>query len=330
MPLYTFRALANGLHTDHPVPDLPFVDDSHIPVEDPEAIEATGRHHGTDMWGRFDHVRRFGGWVAFTTHPVRHDLGWVVRWHPGHGRSVLLYRDDDVASVYEDFQGPALLFRAGGYWWDGTTWYRPDQVWDTAAEDWYHRLVPSAATVTAADMLAAAAADADRGKVVAIGAAGPGMAPSGRWRDDLARWARERPAGSLRDSVVNLTAPELAADQMVGAAELAETGGIGASTLRAYIARGEADVPAAGLPQRPQPVGAAGRRGLGRSPAAVPRGNRAGRVRRAGQRTASAWARRPAEPVLRLDLHALVGTPRRPQALGPAVAHRDSRPRSRR
>jgi len=244
MPLYTFRALANGLHTDHPVPDLPFVDDSHIPVEDPEAIEATGRHHGTDMWGRFDHVRRFGGWVAFTTDPVRHDLGWVVRWHPGHGRSVLLYRDVDVASVYEDFQGPALLFRAGGYWWDGTTWYRPDQVWDTAAEDWYHRLVPSAATVTAADMLAAAAADADRGKVVAIGAAGPGMAPSGRWRDDLARWARERPAGSLRDSVVNLTAPELAADQMVGAAELAETGGIAASTLRAYIARGEADVPA--------------------------------------------------------------------------------------
>ncbi len=54
MPLYTFRAIANGLHTDHPVPDLPFVDDSHIPVEDPEAIEATGRHAGTDMWGRFD------------------------------------------------------------------------------------------------------------------------------------------------------------------------------------------------------------------------------------------------------------------------------------
>jgi hypothetical protein len=244
MPLYTFRAIANGLHTDHPVPDLPFVDDSHIPVEDPEAVEATGRHAGTDMWGRFDPVRRFGGWVAFTTDPVRHDLGWVVRWHPDHGRSVLLYRDDEVASVYEDFQGPALLFRAGGYWWDGTTWYRPDQVWDAAGEDWYHRPVPAAATVTAADMLATAAADANRGQVRAIGAAGPDMAPSGRWRDHLARWARERPAGSLRDSVVNLTAPELAADQMVGAAELAGIGGIAASTLRAYIARSEADVPA--------------------------------------------------------------------------------------
>jgi hypothetical protein len=244
MPLYSFRPLANGLHTDHPVPDLPFVDDSHIPVEDPEAIEATGRHPGTDMWGRFDPVRRFGGWVAFTTDPIRHDLGWVVRWHPDHGRSVLLYRDDDVASVYEDFQGPALLFRAGGYWWDGATWYRPDQVWDAAGEDYYHRQVPAAAIVTAADMLATAAAAADRGRVLTIGAAKPDMTPSGRWRDDLARWARERPAGSLRDSVVNLTAPELAADQMVGAAELAGIGGIAASTLRAYIARGEAEVPA--------------------------------------------------------------------------------------
>jgi hypothetical protein len=244
MPLYTFRALANGLHTDHPVPDLPFVDDSHIPVEDPKAIEATGRRHGTDTWGRFDPVRRFGGWVAFTTDPVRHDLGWVVRWHPEHGRSVLLYRDDDVASVYEDFQGPALLFRAGGYWWDGTTWYRPDQVWDAAGEDWYHRVAPAAATVNAIDMLATAPSDANRGRVLAIGEAGPDMTPSGWWRDDLARWARERPVWYLRDSVVNLTAPELAADQMVGTAEMAEIGGIAASTLRAYIARGEADVPA--------------------------------------------------------------------------------------
>src|ERR1035441_2281390 len=79
MPLYTFRAIANGLHTDHPVPDLPFVDDSHIPVEDPEAVEATGRHSGTDMWGRFDPVRRFGGGGAVTTDPGRPDPGWGGR-----------------------------------------------------------------------------------------------------------------------------------------------------------------------------------------------------------------------------------------------------------
>jgi hypothetical protein len=46
--------------------------------------------------------------------------------------------------------------------------------------------------------------------------------------------------------VVTLAAPELNADQMVSVAEMAEFAGIAASTLRAYIARGEADVP---LPQ---------------------------------------------------------------------------------
>jgi hypothetical protein len=46
--------------------------------------------------------------------------------------------------------------------------------------------------------------------------------------------------------VVALTAPELAADQLVAAAELAQIAGVGASTLRAYLARGENDVP---LPQ---------------------------------------------------------------------------------
>ena len=245
MPMYTYRAIANGLRTDHPVPDLPFVDDEHIPVDDPEAVEAVGRHPGTDMWGRFDEVRRSGGWVAFTTDPVRHDLSWVVRWHPDHGRSVLLFGDRNTGA-YEDFQGPALLFRAGGYWWDGSAWYRPDQVWDAASEDWYHRLVPAAATVTAADMLAMATADATRGRVLGISGADPGAPPPGRWLDELALWARQRPAGSLRNSVVNLTAPELAADQLVGVTEVAEIAGIAASTLRAYIARGEADVP---LPQ---------------------------------------------------------------------------------
>jgi hypothetical protein len=46
--------------------------------------------------------------------------------------------------------------------------------------------------------------------------------------------------------VVGLTAPELAADQLVGVAELAQIAGVAASTLRAYLARGENDIP---LPQ---------------------------------------------------------------------------------
>src|SRR5262249_49929890 len=39
--VYQLRPLANGTRTDHPVPDLPFVDDSHLPLDEgPEAIEA--------------------------------------------------------------------------------------------------------------------------------------------------------------------------------------------------------------------------------------------------------------------------------------------------
>jgi hypothetical protein len=246
MPLCTYRALANGLRTDHPIPDLPFVDDSHIPVEDPAAIEAIGRRHGTDMWGRHDPVRRHGGWIAFTTDPDRHDLAWVVRWHPDHGRSVMVYRDADASGVHMEYQERALLFRSGGYWWDGTTWYRPGQIWDSAGEAYYERAVPAASTVTAADMLTNGRAGPGNSQVMAVTDLDPDAAYEGRWLDDLARWAQERDLGTLMRSVVTLTAPELGADQMIGAAELAQITGIAPSTLRAYITRGEADVP---LPQ---------------------------------------------------------------------------------
>jgi hypothetical protein len=248
MPRYSFRAVGNGLRTDHPVPDLPFVDDSHIPLDDPAAVEAVGRHHGTDMWGRWDKARPrdgSGGWAAFTTDPIRRELAWVVRWHPRHGRSVLLYKDDDAVGAYEDHQAEALLFRAGGYWWDGTAWLRPSQVWDEAREGYFRRPVPAAATVTAADMLSTASgADAARGFWHRVTDVDPD-AYEARWLDDLAVWA-ERHGGDLTASVVTLTAPELSAGLLVGAAELAEVAGISASTLRAYLARGEAGVP---LPQ---------------------------------------------------------------------------------
>jgi hypothetical protein len=241
--LYSYHAVANGLRTDHPIPDLPFVDDSHIPVEDPAGVEAIGRRHGTDMWGREDDVPRYGGWTAFTTDPQRHDLAWVVRWHPDHGRSVILYRDDEVSAVYMVFWDRPLLIRAGGYWWDGATWYRPGQVWDTAGEEFHRRPVPAAATVTAADRLVGGSADPARGRVLDVADVDPAESYEGRWLDDLARWAQPRDPDSLARSVVTLTAPELSADQMVGTAELAEIAGITSSTLRSYIARGEADVP---------------------------------------------------------------------------------------
>jgi hypothetical protein len=237
--------VANGLRTDHPIPDLPFVDDAHIPVDNPQGIQAVGRHPGGETWGRQDRVRE-GGWVAFTTDPRRHDLSWCVRWHPDHGRSVILYRGADASPVHMAFWGPALLFRAGGYWWDGTSWYRPAQVWDPAGEVYVRRVVPAATIVSAADLLADG--DLDRGQVLAIEDVTVDAGRTGTWAHDLALWAARRPgdARPLAECVVRVAAPELTGDQLVSQAELAEIAGIAPSTLRAYAARGEAEIP---LPQ---------------------------------------------------------------------------------
>jgi hypothetical protein len=140
------------------------------------------------------------------------------------------------------FQDGPVLFRYGGYWWDGTTWYRPGRVYDMAREEFFRRPVPAAATVTAADMLADGSADADRGYILGIGDVDPDKPYAGRWPDELALWA-QRHGGDLARSVVSLTAPELAADRLASVADMAEITGIAASTLRSYIARDEADVP---------------------------------------------------------------------------------------
>lgn len=242
--MYQLRPLANGIRTDHPVPGLPFVDDSHIPLEEGgDAIEAVGRGKGEGMWGRVDDTD--GGWLAFTTDPVRNDLGWSVRYHPRHGRTVLLLRNEDIALMHSEWYGPALLFRAGGYWWDGTVWYRPDQVWDPVREGYEHRKVSVATTVTAADMLDAGS-DPDRGLLLNITALRTDSPAPDNWRDHLARWAQlhvQQEALPLDECVVNIASPELAGDQLLGIPEVAALGGITASTLRAYLSRGESDIP---------------------------------------------------------------------------------------
>lgn len=235
--------LANGLRTDHPVPGLPFVDDSHLPLEDPEAIEAIGRNTAQGMWGRWDEQDE--GWLAFTTDAYRHDLGWAVRHHPDHGRSVLLYTDSDAAGTHTDWWNDTLLWREGGYWWDGTTWYRPGMLWDPAREDYQRHPVPAALTVTAADMLDGTG-DPDQVTVRKISTLAEGEGAPGRWLDHLALWARHRTEGALPLSrcVVTLTAPELKASELLSTTEMARLAGIAPSTLRGYISRGEGDVPA--------------------------------------------------------------------------------------
>ena len=243
MALYTARPIANGLGTDHPIPDLPFVDDTDLPT-DPREIEAVGRNRGEGMWGREDNLREHG-WVAYTTVPERTELGWFVRFHPDHGRTVMLVHNKDASLQHtiHAFRLPeALLFRAGGYWWDGSSWYRPAQNWDRPAEKLIRRPAPGAVSVTAADVLAAGG-DPARGRFWTVEEFDPEERPK-QWQDDLALWAKHRLGDRpLSKCVVRVAAPELTGDQLIGVAEMAQTAGIAASTLRAYIVRGEADVP---------------------------------------------------------------------------------------
>jgi hypothetical protein len=250
------RPVANGLRTDHPIPELPFVDDSHLPLDDPRGIAAIGRHDEGPGWGGTDRSRS-GGWAAFTTEMRRPELAWCVRWHPEHGRSVVLMRNDQAANLHDvTTWDPPLLFRSGGYWWDGQSWFRPMQVWDRASGRYESRPVPAASTVTAADLLADRAASDHLAPVMRIEAVSIDhpvqLAANGRWLDHLARWAEQRARRDAGDDaellplsacVVRLSAPELAADQMVGVAELAELAGIATPTLRSYISRGQSDIP---------------------------------------------------------------------------------------
>lgn len=242
----TPRPIANGTSTDHPIPDLPFVDDSHIPTHDGPATEAIGRNTGEGMWGRHDDARGSGqGWSAFTTDPFRHDLAWCVRSTPEHGRTVVLLKDEDASLLHSEWDQRPLLFRAGGYWWDGTTWYRPAQVWDWSREAFAERPVAAARTVSAADLLDDSAR-ADRGRITKVANVDPQNPPySEQWLDDLARWAAQRPKDALplERCVVKPTAPELAGDQLIGVTDMARIGGIAASTLRAYLSRDQSDVP---------------------------------------------------------------------------------------
>ena len=258
------QPLANGIRTDHPVPGLPFVEDEHIPIDDPDAVEAIGRHEGVGTWGRCDTDHETGEWAAFTTDPKNPSVGWVIRFHPEHGRSVLLYRDDDATTAYSEwFRDKPLLSRIGGYWWNGTTWYRPLQVFDWASERYVRREVHLPTVITAADLLDGTGRT-ERGRLARIMQLGGEQSPTElaayqlhstvpspsapveQWRHDLALWASRRTDDALPVArcVVTVNAPELFDEALLGVEEFATKAEIAASTLRSYIARDEADIPA--------------------------------------------------------------------------------------
>ena len=249
--------VANGIRTDHPVPGLPFINDSLLDLDSPSAIEAIGRKPNTDTWGRYDLYNVPGAWRAFTTDPENTDYAWVVIHHPSHGRSVTLYRSQDAGEAYS-YRGYdhgdviPLIVRAGGYWSDGTTWRRPTAMRDPVSSlvSWdvpesARRLVvpqarsasPSGTSTTLPDLNARTVTNTSFATV-----------SDEHWRAvELTAWekARERRTDALptQQCVVDIIAPELDDDALLSSGEVAEKAQMGASTWRGYIARGVAPAP---------------------------------------------------------------------------------------
>jgi hypothetical protein len=102
----------------------------------------------------------------------------------------------------------------------------------------------AATTISAADLLVGGG-DAERAVTIPIDQVEPGAPLQEPWLDHLAGWARRRTGTRPLDQcVVTLTAPELSGDALVGIAGLAKVAGMAPSTLRAYMSRGQGEVPA--------------------------------------------------------------------------------------
>lgn len=241
--------VANGTSTDHPYPGLPFVDDSHLPLDDLHAVEAVGRNAGHGMWGRHDVHRDGIAEFGYTTDPHNHRYGWVVQHHPEHGRVVLLYEDDDTGFVHQDFlHSGFMVTRSGGYLWDGSDWYRPLQILDWSTESLVFRRVPRATTIAVSDLLDSTCHPGE-GEVRKVVMFEPKDVTPQQWRHDLALWAQQREGGGVRpaaECVVHLNAPELSETQLIGAREAAALAGLSESELRDKLVDRWGDLP---LPQ---------------------------------------------------------------------------------
>ncbi|MFB7763527.1 hypothetical protein [Streptomyces xiamenensis] len=226
--------MGNGSSTDHPVPGLPFIDDGHLPLDNPDAVEGIGRKQGAGLWGRTDRTEG-DGWVAFTTEPKNPAFAWAVYHHPPHGRTVLLIRNSDQGDLHYEWKygRSGFAHRHGGYWWNGERWHRPGQVRDVAFERYDPRPVDAPTTITAADLLDSTSSPQGGGfmKVASFTA----EVEVSNWGDQLALWARLRasepgrlPLGSC---IVDLRTPELVRGNLVDRVGLAKIAGISMEDL---------------------------------------------------------------------------------------------------
>ncbi|MFE2188248.1 hypothetical protein [Streptomyces sp. NPDC059455] len=267
--MHSVHPVANGTRTDHPTPGLPFVNDGRLPLDNPDAIERTGRNQGEGLWGRTDRTRN-GGWVAFTTEPKNPSFAWAVYHHPVHGRTVLLIHDRDLSDLHHAwmFEPGGFLYRHGGYWWNGERWHRPGQVLDKAFERYDPRPVDKQVTITAADLLKAPS-NAQNAGIAKIASFTAPDAPVPNWSDHLALWAQHHAsqpdARPLEDCVIDFHAPELETESWVDMTGLAKIAAVPMEDMPDLRYGGAKDLPepqegSGGQMRWSQP----GRTGLGR------------------------------------------------------------------
>lgn len=235
--------LANGIRTQHPIPGLPFVDDSLLDLTDPLQIERIGRGRGQGLWGREDTMLGSDtDWIAFTTIPSHPHLAWVVRHYQRHGTTVTLVADDDAAGFHELRPDPVLT-RCGGYWWDGAAWYRPGVTYDTVMETAIRQQpVHEAETLTVADVVKGYSALDPKPltPLDEISTTPPSAhEPTALWvTRHLSGWLAAHPETEAWSSaVVTLRAPEVETGRMLPVSGVADYCGLSAATIRAYLAR---------------------------------------------------------------------------------------------
>lgn len=264
--------IANGIRTDHPIPGLPFVDDSLLPITDPRGIEKIGRGTHKNTWGREDTYNSpANAWRAFTTDPTHTDYGWLVIHHPDNGTTILLYPDKTVidAYTYQDYTNEGVIplaVRAGGYWSDGNTWHRPTRTTDPITSDTTWDTPTAPRTITADEALAITGATTPPGSVYTLAEFAkkkPGTEPYPTWvEQSLSTWAKHRDTATqmpLERCIIDLESPELEPKNLSDNAESAHLAGVEASTWRAYVSRGTAPTPQQGWlgdsrPQWARPV----------------------------------------------------------------------------